>query len=262
MGLAWTESRGGVHPTVFYSVWARAEESRCPNPLLFDSQACRIASAWHWDPPSSSSFVHRMARSVLCATSRLIDEAVIRFLADSPDGLVVNLGAGLCTRFYRLDNGRVHWLEIDLPSVEPFWRENFKQTERHQFLGASVEGEAWIREVAKLALGRPVLFIAEGLFPFLAPSVGAQILSRLASEYPAAELLATDLNPWSFFWARMAMRWVDLSSCGLHASEGWVDVKLLERWSPDELPIDVPEPFLRAASGLSTLRMRLGTGLS
>jgi O-methyltransferase involved in polyketide biosynthesis len=37
-----------------------------------------------------------------------------------PEGLVVNLGAGLDTRFYRLDNGTITWIDIDLPEVVAF----------------------------------------------------------------------------------------------------------------------------------------------
>ena len=37
-----------------------------------------------------------------------------------PEGLVVNLGAGLDTRFYRLDNGTIAWIDIDLPEVVAF----------------------------------------------------------------------------------------------------------------------------------------------
>jgi O-methyltransferase involved in polyketide biosynthesis len=40
-----------------------------------------------------------------------------RFLAANPDGTVVALGEGLETQFWRVDNGRVRWLTVDLPET-------------------------------------------------------------------------------------------------------------------------------------------------
>ena len=44
-----------------------------------------------------------------------MDAAIRTFLARHPDAVVVNLGGGLDTRFFRVDNGRVLWKEIDVP---------------------------------------------------------------------------------------------------------------------------------------------------
>ena len=49
--------------------------------------------------------------------ARCFDLAVARFLAQHPDGSVVALGEGLETQFWRVDNGRVRWLTVDLPEV-------------------------------------------------------------------------------------------------------------------------------------------------
>lgn len=43
------------------------------------------------------------------------DRAVRRFLGSHPAGTVVALGKGLETQFWRLDNGQVRWLTVDLP---------------------------------------------------------------------------------------------------------------------------------------------------
>ena len=43
------------------------------------------------------------------------DAAVRSFLGVHPAGTVVALGEGLETQFWRLNNGRVRWLTVDLP---------------------------------------------------------------------------------------------------------------------------------------------------
>ena len=47
----------------------------------------------------------------------LFDEQVGRFLKSFPDGIVVNMGCGLDTRFPRVDNGKVLWFDLDLPEA-------------------------------------------------------------------------------------------------------------------------------------------------
>jgi hypothetical protein len=44
------------------------------------------------------------------------DTEVRRFVAANPDGTVVALGEGLETQFWRVDNGRVHWVTVELPA--------------------------------------------------------------------------------------------------------------------------------------------------
>jgi O-methyltransferase involved in polyketide biosynthesis len=53
----------------------------------------------------------------VCLRTIIFDEQVVKFLQAYPDGIVVNLGCGLDTRFTRLDNGTVQWFDLDLPEV-------------------------------------------------------------------------------------------------------------------------------------------------
>ncbi|MGH2881193.1 MAG: class I SAM-dependent methyltransferase, partial [Solirubrobacteraceae bacterium] len=45
------------------------------------------------------------------------DQAIRHFLGRNPAGTVVALGEGLETQFWRLDNGQVRWLTVDLPET-------------------------------------------------------------------------------------------------------------------------------------------------
>ena len=56
-----------------------------------------------------------LSGSVLRAS--IFDGYVRSFLAEHPDGTVVDLGCGLSTRFERLDNGRVRWFDLDVPDT-------------------------------------------------------------------------------------------------------------------------------------------------
>ena len=96
----------------------------------------------------------------------IFDEQVRSFLEKAPDGLVVNLGGGLNTRFYRLDNSQVEWIDLDLSGVIAFRKKLHEpERKRHRMIAASVFDDDRVVEIKRYARSR-VLFVAEGLFPY------------------------------------------------------------------------------------------------
>ena len=100
-------------------LYARALATRRKRPMLVDPKAVEIVDSIDWDFRRIAK-PRRMAGCVLrCA---LFDVWVREFLQRHPDGTVVEIGAGLNTRFERLDNGRVHWFDLDRDHVKRSWR--------------------------------------------------------------------------------------------------------------------------------------------
>ena len=73
------------------------------------------------------------------------DAAVRRFLGSHPAGTVVALGEGLETQFWRLDNGQVRWLTVDLPETMDL---------RHRLLPDGPRQSSQLRIGARPGLGR------------------------------------------------------------------------------------------------------------
>jgi O-methyltransferase involved in polyketide biosynthesis len=63
---------------------------------------------------------------------------VQHFLDIHPKAVIVNLGAGLCTRYFRVDNGEVHWYEVDFPEVIALRRQFFEESERYYCISQSM----------------------------------------------------------------------------------------------------------------------------
>jgi O-methyltransferase involved in polyketide biosynthesis len=82
----------------------------------------------------------------------IFDGQVRSFLEKAPDGLEVNLSAGLDTRFHRLDNSRGEWIELDLPGVITF-RQKLREpaSKRHRMIEASVLDENWVADFKRHA---------------------------------------------------------------------------------------------------------------
>ena len=101
----------------------------------------------------------------------------------------MNLGAGLDTRFYRLDNGSITWIEIDLPAVIAFRQKLHEPANpRHVLLAASVLDDDWIPKVKRLAGSRD-LFVAEGLLPYFTEAQHRAFFALLSDNFPGQEML-------------------------------------------------------------------------
>ena len=101
--------------------------------------------------------------SKMCIRDRNMDAAVNSFLKENPSGIIVNLGCGLETTFYRNDNGTATWYELDLPEVIELREKYLGKHERDISIPASVFDEEWGGIVKESANRKNVLFLASGL---------------------------------------------------------------------------------------------------
>jgi O-methyltransferase involved in polyketide biosynthesis len=173
----------------------------------------------------------------LAIRTEIFDEAVARFLERHPAGRIVNLGAGLCTRSFRVDNERAHWINVDLPEMEELWRDVIGETERRIFVAASLVEPYWPERAGLLQASPPTLFVAEGVLMYLARQDAKSLLRRLAAVRPGAELIVETLGPLSWRLSRVhpglagtgaRFRWGVRST---RALEGWVPgARVLEEW--------------------------------
>jgi O-methyltransferase involved in polyketide biosynthesis len=174
---------GTVPETLLIPLYARAVENRRKHPILEDSRAIGIVDSIDWD---FQRFGQRW-RVVGCTLrSALFDELVKEFLRRHPDGTVVEIGSGLNTRFERLDNGRVHWFDLDLPDVIELRRKFFSDTARRTTLSASVLDADWVRIVRRSP--GPYFMVAETVFVYLKEQEVKAALTQIAANFPGVNI--------------------------------------------------------------------------
>jgi O-methyltransferase involved in polyketide biosynthesis len=124
----------------------------------------------------------------------VLDQWVRGFLAAYPHGTVVELGAGLSTRFERIDNGTVTWIDLDLPDVVDLRRRYVSESARRTFLGASLLDPSWPSQVKARASG-PYFFVTEGVVMHLAEQQVRGLLALIADAFPGGGLAMDALTP-------------------------------------------------------------------
>ena len=75
-----------------------------------------------------------------------MDRFIRAFLERRPDGVIVQLGCGLETAYYRCDNGRTRWYAVDLSHVVEYRRALLPEPERETYLAGDAFAEDWIRQ--------------------------------------------------------------------------------------------------------------------
>lgn len=91
--------------TLFIPLAARAKETTQKFPLLSDTIAVHILN--HCDTAGITVDEGVISTHGILARTSVIDTELKVLLSQNPNAVVINLGAGLDTRFFRLDSGTV-----------------------------------------------------------------------------------------------------------------------------------------------------------
>lgn len=174
-----------VSETLLLPLAYRAFESRRPDALIHDPKAAEIIAQLRYD----FSKLERQQFQQLNVGLRVreFDRAVRAFLEAHPDGVVVDMGCGLDTRFERVDNGRVTWFNLDFPEVMALREQFFAPNPRSHALACSVLDFSWMDKVAQRP--GPYFFLSEAMFPYLVEAEVRQLTLALRERFPGAELM-------------------------------------------------------------------------
>jgi O-methyltransferase involved in polyketide biosynthesis len=171
----------GVSATLLSNLGRRAAAARAKKPLLDDPLAVEAVERLDYDLTDVSRGASWHALRV--AT---FDGAVVRFLKRNPDGIVVALGEGLETQFWRVDNGRMHWLTVDLPPVLDLRRRLLPEEPRQQSHSGSALDLGWVDE---LESGAPVFVTAQGLLPYFQREQVYELIATTAERLPGSSFV-------------------------------------------------------------------------
>ncbi len=174
---------GQVQETLLIPLYARALDSLKKHPVLNDPKAAAMVQSIDWDFRRFNQW-RRVAWCVLRTAG--FDELVRDFLRRHPQGTVVEIGAGLNTRFERLDNGTLHWFDLDLPDTVELRRKFFRDSARRITVAGSILDPGWIAAVRQSP--GPYCFVAEAVFIYLTEPQVKAALTQIAVNFPGASI--------------------------------------------------------------------------
>lgn len=186
-----TTKLNNVPETMLIPLRARYLETKTENGIINDPKSVEILDRIDFNINKKGE-VSKGTQIGTSIRTEILDEQTIKFLNNHPDGIVVNMGCGLDTRFHRLDNGKVTWFDIDLPVSIELRKNFFTQTERFRFISKSIFDYSWIELIPK---NKPMLFIAEGLLMYFEEEKVKTLFATIKGNFCNSEILFEAMSP-------------------------------------------------------------------
>lgn len=174
----------GAPQTMLATLYGKALDADLPNSILHDTYARDVVARIDYDW-SRTSMTAANSPGVTIRSAHF-DRWARQFLAVHPESVVLHLGSGLDSRYYRLDPGPgVDWYDIDYPAVTDLRRQLYPPREHCHPVSASVTDPSWLADIPH---DRPVLMLAEGLTMYLSEPDGHALLRRVVANFRCGEI--------------------------------------------------------------------------
>jgi O-methyltransferase involved in polyketide biosynthesis len=176
-----------LEKTLVVPLWHRAQASKAHPELLNDVKAIELVNHLEYD---FSIFEQRFTNEDSfrsAARARQFDDKLRTYISAHPDASIVNLGAGLDTAFYRVDNGSIEWYDLDLPNVIALRKQLLPEADRVKYIAKSLFDMSWCADLDYTDNG--IFIVAKGILWFFDEAEIKRFFSSLADALPGAELI-------------------------------------------------------------------------
>jgi O-methyltransferase involved in polyketide biosynthesis len=219
----------GVPETLLMALWGRAKVSREGNPILNDSKAVEIVeNLIEYDFEKLEKYFQKYTNVSLLARARMFDDMIRRFTAEHPEATIVNLGAGLDTTFFRVDNGSIKWYDLDLPESIDIRKKIMPETDRMKCIAKSLMDTSWMRDIKDIQEG--ILFFSGGVFEYFEEKEVKKLLSKLADRFPRGEIVFDTMSTFMVSQGNKLLKDVGMGTALM--KWGIDDTKSFSEWDP------------------------------
>lgn len=166
--------------TLYIPLVGRIYASKHYPDMIADSKVLDLEPALPSDAAKMCDAQNEYTMLSSVARSVNMDRRIREFLAAHADAAVVNVGCGLETTYWRCDNGRALWFELDLPEVIDVRRELLKPGDRQFLIPGDMFDYSWIERVKEHG-ERPTIVVVSGVFHFFEEERVVDFINHLAA---------------------------------------------------------------------------------
>lgn len=251
-----------IYETLLLPLWGRAEEAKMKEPVLKDRRAEELVNRLDYDFSKFRSQLRQFQILVLAIRAREFDSIIRDFIQQHPRATVVNIGAGLDTTFYRVNNGRIRWYDLDVPQVIRLRGELMPES-REEVIPKSMFDESFLNDIIQPQDG--ILFLAGGVLMYFEERKVREFLAMIGRRFPGGEIVFDSIAPTGI---RLASRMVKRSGIdGAQMKWGIRNPSELEHWGIglkllESYPVGYKTKIFTSWGIISRTLMRLNNRLS
>jgi len=176
----------------------RAQLSKEHSSLFFDAKAVELAEKIDFDFSTSDVPFRGVMFNIFLKgnlpefdlfilRAKQFDDKIKAYITEHPRASVVDIGAGLDTTFYRVDNGVIHWYDLDLPAVIDARKQLLPEPDRVTYIAKSLLDPSWCRHIDHTEDG--VFMVAGGVLSWFDESEVKQFFLTLVDNFPGSEIV-------------------------------------------------------------------------
>ena len=188
-----------VSETALITLKARVAETEKENPVLRDEVGLECLERLRTLLPTDTR-IRILDRKLpptltrhIALRARKYDAYAKAFIEEHPDGLVVSLGCGFDTRYWRVSDQAWNYVEVDLPDVIEAKKQVLGDIASYRMIGCSVLEDGWVEEIESTQT-ETVLFLAEGLFMYLPKPNVVGIFNKLSETFSRSQIVFEVVN--------------------------------------------------------------------
>lgn len=185
-----------IQKTLLITLKGRVLDAQSKNPILGDPLVTDLVHRLDYDLDTVK--LGMGVPDAIAIRTSILDRAVNAFVRAHPDAVVVELGAGLETRMFRLNPpSTVDWYDVDFPEVIELRDELLPHRDNAHTVGVSLLDPDWTDTIPT---DRPTILVADGFFGFLTEEQNKQVLTRITDHFAGGEIVT---NAYTKIAARM-----------------------------------------------------------
>ena len=164
---------------------------RANSNLISDIEAKRIVDIYHDELSKFFKYCSGKYSLIWQARALFFDLEIQEYLKLKTNATIVNLGAGLDTTFYRINNDKIHWVDLDLPEVINIRKNLLTQNEQINNISCSIlDFDVWITQLKTT----PDIFFAGGLLFYFTKQEVKKIFEIITTKFPKAIILFDSIS--------------------------------------------------------------------
>jgi len=221
-------SLGAVQETLLLPLIGRAEISKKYPSFFTDPKAVEICDSLDFNKRKALRNMQESGLLAMAVRAIKMDNAIKEFIRRHPKATILNVGAGLDTAFWRVDNSEIKWIDLDLSDSIALRQQFLSPSERNPHIAKSVFDASWIEDIGPISNG---LFIqVPGVFPYIDSTTVKSFFESFPQKLPEAEIIFDTVSAIGKYFITQGIKRSGMKNATL--KWGVNDAHAVAKWNP------------------------------
>lgn len=185
--------KGSVQETLLIPLYGRKLAMDSYPDLFADRDCQELLDSIEFEAPPMSGLKARIGP--IMAATRQFDMATVcrEYLKERPNACVVNLGCGLDTTFYQVDNGTATGYNLDFPDVIEARNKLLPPRDREMNIPCDLSDTSWFGQI-EFDPAEGAVFFASGVFYYFKTEAVKKLLRAMAEHFGGGRIVFDATN--------------------------------------------------------------------